>query len=124
MKNTLFKKGLLIGIIVLFFGLAFIPSYNAVSIKDEKVSTNTESAEYSITAYLFGRMENLSEDEYQKSFNAVNLRIISLFPFGFYHLNSGERVHIDPTNTPPIRFIIHGILTDNIIFVYCKNVGW
>jgi len=84
------KKLLVFGIIALFVGLAFIPSFNAVSIKDETVSTNTESAEYSITAYLFGRIENLSEDEYQKSFNAVNLRIVSLFPFGFYHLNSGE----------------------------------
>ena len=124
MKNTLFKKGLVVGLIVFFSSLAFIPNFNAISLKHETVSTNTESAEYSITAYIFGRIENLSEDEYQKSFNAVNLRIISLFPFGFYHLNSGERVYIDTTNTPPIRFIIHGILNDNIIFVYCKNVGW
>ena len=64
------------------------------------------------------------ENSTEKSFNAVNLRIVSLFPFGFYHLNSGERVYIEPEKTPPIKFIIYGILTDKIIFVYCKNVGW
>jgi len=32
MQNTLFKKGLVIGIILLFIGMAFIPSFNAVSI--------------------------------------------------------------------------------------------
>ena len=32
MKNTLLKKGLVLGIIALFIGLAFIPSFNAVSI--------------------------------------------------------------------------------------------
>ena len=124
MPNTLSRKGLVVWIIVLFISLTFIPNFNAISIKDKAVSTNIELSEYSITAYLFGRIENLYEDEYQKSFNAVNLRIVSLFPFGFYHLNSGERVYIYPSNTPPIDFYVYGILNDNIIFVYCKNVGW
>ena len=31
MKNTLFKKGLVVGIIALFIGLVFIPSFNAIS---------------------------------------------------------------------------------------------
>jgi len=35
MSNKLFKKGLVVGIIVLFFGLAFIPSFNAVSIGND-----------------------------------------------------------------------------------------
>ena len=124
MEKSWYKKGLVVGIIFLFIGLAFIPSFNAISIKEETVSTNTESAEYSKSACLFGRIENLYEDEYQKTFNAVNLRIVSLFPLGFYHLKSGERVYIEPENTPPIMFIIYGILTDNFIFVLCKNVGW
>ena len=41
MKNTLFKKGLVVGIIILFIGLAFIPTYNAVSISKDIEKTNT-----------------------------------------------------------------------------------
>jgi hypothetical protein len=121
------KKGLIATFMValmLITVFSAVVGVNAISIKEETVSTNTEPAEYSKSACLFGRIENLYEDEYQKTFNAVNLRIVSLFPLGFYHLKSGERVYIEPNNTPPIMFIIYGILTDNFIFVLCKNVGW
>jgi hypothetical protein len=40
MKNTLFRKGLVVGIIVLFIGLAFVPSFNAVSISNNIGETN------------------------------------------------------------------------------------
>jgi hypothetical protein len=35
MPNKVFKKGLVVGIILLFIGLAFIPSFNALSIKKD-----------------------------------------------------------------------------------------
>jgi len=40
MKNTLFKKGVVVGIIILFIGLAFIPSFNAISISKDIEVTN------------------------------------------------------------------------------------
>ena len=44
------KKLLVIGIIVLFIGLAFIPSFNAVSIKEEIEKSNNKSDYINITA--------------------------------------------------------------------------
>jgi len=43
MKNTLLRKILVIGSIVLFIGLAFIPSFNAVSISKDIESINTRT---------------------------------------------------------------------------------
>ena len=47
MKNTLFKKGLVAGIIILFIGLAFIPSFNAESIKEETSVEEDREENYS-----------------------------------------------------------------------------
>ena len=41
MKKNIVRKGLVLGIIVLFIGLAFIPSFNAVSISKDIEKTNS-----------------------------------------------------------------------------------
>ena len=112
---------MVIGIIFLFIGIAFIPSFNAVSIEEETVSTNTEPTG-SIFAFLYGSIKNRHPDWYEECFDAVNLHIVSLYPFGFYHLNSGEEVciYLFPPNITPIV----GIFTDNFIFGLCMGIGW
>ena len=121
MNERILRKGLVIGIIVLFIGIAFAPSFNAVSINEETVSTIAEPGPD--LAFLLGRIENLYEDDYEKTFNAVNLRIISFLPsFGFYHLNPGEKISI--LCFAPGGFLFFGILTNNFIFAFCEVDSW
>jgi hypothetical protein len=52
MHSKLFKKGLVIGIIILFVGLAFIPSFNAVSIsKNDDTTPPTINLYYEYSPY-------------------------------------------------------------------------
>jgi hypothetical protein len=122
MERNMFKKVLVVGILFLFIGVAFIPSFNAVSIEEETVSTNTEPTGFVSFAFLYGGIKNRYTDWYDEYFNAVNLHIVSILPFEFYHLNSGEKVHI---HNPPFPFAtFYGILTDNFIFGLCMGIGW
>ncbi len=125
MKKSILKIRLITLIIILFLGLGIQHSFaNEVSINsnnDRLVSENIEPSEASDLVYLYGRIKNLWEDDYEKSFNAVNLRIRSLIPFGFYHLDSGEEVHIICLTKEVFPFF--GIITDNFIIGLCE-VSW
>jgi hypothetical protein len=68
--------------------LSAASSADDISVSKEIVYTNTEPAESSAIAFLFGRIKNLYDDDYEIRFNAVNVRIISFIPeFGIYRWN-------------------------------------
>lgn len=52
MKKNIVRKGLVVGIIVLFIGLAFIPSFNATSIKKETLVDEDREKIYSTPKLL------------------------------------------------------------------------
>ena len=122
MRNVCFKKGLVVGIILLLIGIGFIPNYIAISIKDETTITiDSAPVNYTILACLFGRIENLRESQTTITFDAVNLFVVSFILPGFYHLNSGEEIQISCLMDDV--FPIFGILTDNFIFAI-SSPGW
>ena len=47
---------------------------------------------------------------------------MSLIPFRFYHLNSGEEVSITAIN--PDMYVIIGFLKDNFVIGLCMHVNW
>jgi hypothetical protein len=119
------KKGLLASFMValmLVTVLSAVSSADDISVSKKIVYTNTEPTSYPTFAYLCGRIKNVSVYEFATCFDAVNLYIVSLIPFGFYHLNSGEEVYISAV--APDMFPIVGFLTDNFIIGLCMNVGW
>jgi hypothetical protein len=123
MEGNVFKKALVVGIIFLFIGVAFIPNFNAVSIEEKTISTSTDpDPEYS---FIFGRIKDLYDDDYEIRFNAVNLRIISFMPeFGIYHLTSGEKITI--ICFAPGGIFFYGIKTQNFVFAIAEidSIGW
>jgi hypothetical protein len=122
MSRDIIGKAFVLSIIFLFIGVAFIPSFNAVSIDEETLSIKTEPINYPTFAFLFGRIKNRHTDEHAENFDAVNLYIMSLIPFGLYHLNSGEEVYISAV--APDHYVIVGFLTDNFIIGLCMNANW
>ena len=132
MQNTLLGKGLVVGIIVLFVSVGVFSSASSkdISFSDDKVVDDNNGIkpldEYLLSAFLYGKIEILNKNEYLITFRAINLRILTFFPFKFYHFNSGEIINIECSPAPPIpdAFTIIGIFTDNIIFAYCEFVFW
>jgi len=125
MKSNRFRKGLVAGIIILLISVSVLSSVSSasdISVSKKIVLKNTESDGNSFFGYLCGRIKNVSEDEYGPEFEAVNLYIVSLIPFGFYHLNSGEEVYI--AAIAPDNFFLIGFLTNNFIIGLCMHVNW
>ena len=58
MKNTLLRKGLVVGIIALFIGLAFIPNFNAISVQKFVNKINNKLIAIPIKIYNSNRIEN------------------------------------------------------------------
>ena len=72
MKESLVKKSLAVGVIVLFLGLAFAPSINA-NINNDEIDEKVESKTKDITPYLcdlflFGKVSNVRRGGYTPAY--------------------------------------------------------
>ena len=112
MQNRMVRKGLVVGIIGLLI-LICVPQNGGAE----------EQGGNSNLALISGRIDNLLEDDVERTFNAVNLRILSLKPLGYYRLNDDEVVYMACIGVDEV-FPFFGILTNNFIFGLCWEVDW
>lgn len=89
-NNIKLKTSIFTVLLLILIMLVFVPNYsaneNAVSIKTESIE-RTERI-----AFLFGKITNFDYDNLNLYFEAVNLRIVSFIPLGYYHFKSGEKI--------------------------------
>ena len=125
MKNNVYGKGLIIGVIFLFIGISMIPITSSMDVVKEKndldivnfKKLNLSSTPFGRSVwkiYFIGRIDNLSiiGDDYE--FHSNNLRKFAYYRFslrdwGFeYYHHMGIHVHVG-------GFDFRGILRPNFI---------
>lgn len=84
-------KKMLFGICIVL--MLVVLSVGAIQ-SETKITSINPPCEKLDLAFIRGRIDFLYYDDYEIDFNAVNVRITSLIPFGFYHLDSDEELSI------------------------------
>ena len=100
------KKYLIIGVICLL-----MITTSAVALGNDTVSPPVNKSGF-YTAIVIGRITNFDFDAVSYFFDAINVRILTCFPFKYYHLNSGEELSIARSYL--------GKVTEEFIIAFCQ----
>jgi hypothetical protein len=109
MKNSMLKKGLVIGLLILFFGAGVFPIVSGSNIieKNNQDIVNTQitndydnsSIRYVHKIYMLGRIYNLTYDEEENHyhFEYHNLRILEYYRYGirYWGISYEHRGNVD-----------------------------
>ena len=126
MKNKVYRKGLIIGVIFLFIGVSIIPIASSMDVVKEKNDldivnfkklniSNTPFGRYVHKIYFFGRIHNLTIQDNHYEFESNNIRKlhywrsgIRSWGFSYDHFVGNYHCHIGGFN-------FRGILRPNFI---------
>jgi len=123
MKNNVYRKGLIIGVIFLFIGVSIIPITSSMKYTIEKNDEIVENFDTATTPfggsvrkiYFFGRIHNLTVEEDDYEFGSNNMRKFSYWRYGirswgvsYDHFRGGYHCGIGGYN-------FRGILRPNFI---------
>jgi len=122
MQNGILRKGLVVGIILLFVGTCIIPTIaESAPIKNEKRNERNHYLPISPRCYYFGIIDNLSVNGTTYLFEAINLRYLGFDGYGniYYSHIKHEPMHYYWIFENDAQF--HGILRPHFIcgvFIY------